>query len=79
MYIFVATGDVAEGYGGGTARFCATNATLLELLRAARARGCRALDGGGMVVFQAAASLELFTGLCPDRERMLRHFAELRA
>ncbi len=45
-----------------------------ELLRAARARGCRTLDGGGMVVFQAAASLELFTGLCPDRERMLRHF-----
>jgi shikimate dehydrogenase len=50
-----------------------------ELLRAARARGCRTLDGGGMVVFQAAASLELFTGLCPDRERMLRHFAELTA
>ena len=50
-----------------------------ELLRAARERGCRTLDGGGMVVFQAAASLELFTGLCPDRERMLRHFAELTA
>jgi shikimate dehydrogenase len=50
-----------------------------ELLRAARARGCRTLDGGGMVVFQAAASLELFTGLRPDRERMLRHFAELTA
>ena len=50
-----------------------------ELLRAARARGCRTLDGGRMVVFQAAASLELFTGLCPERERMLRHFAELTA
>ena len=50
-----------------------------ELLRAARERGYRTLDGGGMVVFQAAASLELFTGLCPDRERMLRHFAELTA
>jgi shikimate dehydrogenase len=50
-----------------------------ELLRAAGARGCRTLDGGGMVVFQAAASLELFTGLRPDRERMLRHFAELTA
>jgi shikimate dehydrogenase len=47
------------------------------LLRAARARGCRTLDGGGMVVFQAAASLELFTGVRPDRERMLRHFVEL--
>ena len=50
-----------------------------DLLRAARERGCRTLDGGGMVVFQAAASLELFTGLRPDRERMLRHFAELTA
>jgi shikimate dehydrogenase len=50
-----------------------------ELLRTARARGCRTLGGGGMVVFQAAASLELFTGLCPERERMLRHFAELTA
>jgi quinate/shikimate dehydrogenase (NAD+) len=50
-----------------------------QLLRAARARGCLTLDGGGMVVFQAAASLELFTGVCPDPERMLRHFAELTA
>jgi shikimate dehydrogenase len=48
-----------------------------ELLRAARARGCRTLHGGGMVVFQAAASLELFTGVSPDRERMLRHFGRL--
>ena len=47
------------------------------LLRAARERGCRALHGGGMVVFQAADSFELFTGVRPDRERMLRHFAEL--
>jgi shikimate dehydrogenase len=50
-----------------------------ELLRAARARGCRTLDGGRMVVFQAADSLALFTGRRPDRERMLRHFAELTA
>jgi shikimate dehydrogenase len=48
-----------------------------ELLRAARAAGCRTLDGGGMVVLQAAGSFELFTGRCPDRERMLRHFATL--
>jgi len=48
-----------------------------ELLRAARALGCRTLDGGGMVVFQAAGSFELFTGRRPDRERMLRHFATL--
>ena len=48
-----------------------------ELLRRARELGCRTLDGGGMAVFQAAASFELFTGLEPDRDRMLRHFAEL--
>ena len=42
-----------------------------ELLRDARARGCRTLDGGGMVVLQAAGSFELFTGARPDRDRML--------
>ena len=45
-----------------------------ELLRNARAKGCRTLDGGGMVVFQAAAAFRLFTGREPDGERMLRHF-----
>jgi shikimate dehydrogenase len=45
-----------------------------ELLRAARAKGCRTLDGGGMVVFQAAVAFRLFTGREPDAERMLRHF-----
>jgi shikimate dehydrogenase len=48
-----------------------------ELLRHARQLGCRTLDGGGMAVFQAALSFELFTGVQPDRERMLRHFAVL--
>ena len=48
-----------------------------QLLQRAREIGCRTLDGGGMAVFQAAESFELFTGLQPDRERMLRHFAEL--
>jgi shikimate dehydrogenase len=47
------------------------------LLRRARELGCRTLDGGGMAVFQAADSFELFTGIEPDRDRMLRHFAEL--
>jgi len=50
-----------------------------QLLRHARELGCRTLDGGGMAVFQAAGSFELFTGVRPDRERMLRHFAELLA
>ena len=48
-----------------------------ELLRQARALGCRTLDGGGMAVFQAVGALRLFTGIEPDAERMLRHFAAL--
>lgn len=50
-----------------------------ELLRVARARGCRTLDGGGMAVFQAVGAFRLFTGIEPDVERMRRHFAELTA
>lgn len=50
-----------------------------ELLRHARERGCRTLDGGGMAVNQAALSFALFTGMEPDRERMERHFRELSA
>jgi shikimate dehydrogenase len=48
-----------------------------ELLRVARAKGCRTLDGGGMAVFQAAGAFRLFTGLEPDAERMLRHFLSM--
>jgi shikimate 5-dehydrogenase len=48
-----------------------------ELIRSARRRGCRVADGGGMVVYQAAASFRLFTGLPPDEERMYRDFVEL--
>ncbi|WP_336159843.1 shikimate dehydrogenase [Amycolatopsis sp. VC5-11] len=47
------------------------------LLRAARARGCRTLDGGRMAVHQAAEALRLFSGREPDPARMLRHLAEL--
>ncbi|MGK7868792.1 shikimate dehydrogenase [Falsiroseomonas sp. E2-1-a20] len=50
-----------------------------ELLRTARALGCRTLDGGGMAVFQAVGAFRLFTGLAPDADRMLRHFAEMAA
>jgi shikimate dehydrogenase len=50
-----------------------------ELLRVARAKGCRTVDGGGMAVFQAAGAFRHFTGLRPDVERMLTHFASLRA
>jgi shikimate dehydrogenase len=45
-----------------------------ELLRAARALGCRTVDGGGMVVFQAAEAFRLFTGVEPDPARMLERF-----
>jgi shikimate dehydrogenase len=48
-----------------------------ELLREARARGCRTMSGGGMAVFQAVGAFRLFTGLEPDAERMLRHFSEM--
>ena len=48
-----------------------------ELLRVARSKGCRTVDGGGMVVFQAAGAFRLFTGLEPDAERMLRHFRSM--
>ncbi|GAB4051258.1 shikimate dehydrogenase [Catellatospora paridis] len=52
---------------------------LTELLRQARAAGCRTLDGGGMVVAQAAETFHLITGLSPDLERMYRHFSSLTA
>jgi len=48
-----------------------------QLLRDARARGCRTLDGAGMVALQAAGSLELITGVRPARDRMLEHGGEL--
>jgi shikimate dehydrogenase len=48
-----------------------------QLLRHARARGCRTLPGGGMLVFQAADSFRLFTGHAPDVGRMLCHLATL--
>jgi shikimate dehydrogenase len=50
-----------------------------ELLRVARAKGCRTVDGGGMVVFQAAGAFYLFTGIEPDAERMMRHFLSMDA
>ena len=48
-----------------------------ELLRSARAAGCRTLDGGGMAVFQAVKAFELFTGRAADPDRMMRHFAAM--
>jgi shikimate dehydrogenase len=48
-----------------------------ELLAAARAIGCRVMNGGGMAVFQAVRAFELFTGQPADAARMSRHFASL--
>jgi shikimate dehydrogenase len=48
-----------------------------ELLRQARARGCRTMSGGGMAVFQAVGAFRLFAGREPDAGRMLRHFSQM--
>jgi shikimate dehydrogenase len=50
-----------------------------ELLKAARAKGCRTVDGGGMAVGQALGAFKLFTGLEPDPQRMDAHFRRLLA
>jgi shikimate dehydrogenase len=41
-----------------------------RLLHVARQKGCRVVDGLTMFVAQAAAQFELWTGLCPDTEKM---------
>lgn len=46
-----------------------------ELLRAARAVGCRTLDGSGMVIGQAALAFEVITGRPADVARMRQSFA----
>ncbi|BCH35232.1 shikimate dehydrogenase (NADP(+)) [Mesorhizobium sp. L-8-10] len=45
-----------------------------ELLRRARAIGCRTLPGTGMAVGQAARAFELFTGRAADMGAMADHF-----
>ncbi len=49
------------------------------LLKAARARGCATVDGGGMAVGQAVGAFRLFTGREPDAQRMDAHFRRLLA
>lgn len=48
-----------------------------ELLREARALGCRTLDGSNMAVFQAVKAFELFSGREADAARMLAHFGRM--
>ena len=45
-----------------------------ELLRAARRRGCRTVEGGHMALYQAVEAFRLFTGLEPSVERMREAF-----
>ena len=47
------------------------------LLTAARATGCRVLDGGAMLVAQAAMTLAVLTGATPDLDRMREHLSAL--
>jgi len=49
------------------------------LLKAARALGCRTVDGGHMAVGQAVGAFRLFTGREPDPARMDAHFRRLLA
>lgn len=48
-----------------------------RLLAEASRRGCKVVNGGGMAVYQAVGAFELFTGIAPDAERMIKHFGSL--
>lgn len=48
-----------------------------RLLREAEQRGCRTLDGLGMLVEQGAVAIRLWTGVDPDRAVMRRALADL--
>lgn len=45
-----------------------------ELLRLARAKGCRVLNGSGMVIAQAAEAFQIMTGHAADTARMRASF-----
>jgi shikimate dehydrogenase len=47
------------------------------LLHAAKTRGLRIMNGGGMAVGQAAAAFELFSGQPANAARMAAHFRQL--
>lgn len=48
-----------------------------ELIKAARERGCRTLNGEGMAVYQAVRAFELFTGRPANATRMRETFRRL--
>ncbi len=45
-----------------------------ELLKTAREKGCRVMDGSGMAIHQAAEAFKLFTGKQADTQRMTHTF-----
>jgi shikimate dehydrogenase len=45
-----------------------------DLLKNARAAGCRTLDGAGMAIYQAAEAFQHFFDRSPDVERMYKYF-----
>lgn len=45
-----------------------------EFIKAAAAKGCRVLSGGGMCVHQAVEAFRLFTGIMPDVAKLYRVF-----
>jgi shikimate dehydrogenase len=47
------------------------------LLRAARALGCRTVDGGGTAIFQGTEAFRLFTGISPHPDVFFATFASL--
>lgn len=48
-----------------------------ELVRRAKAKGCRVADGGGMACEQAVEAFFQFTGVEPDRARMQAHLRQM--
>ncbi len=48
-----------------------------ELLKTAKALGCRTVSGGGMAVCQAVDAMRIFTGREPDDALMFAHFERL--
>lgn len=47
-----------------------------ELLKVARRKGCRTMDGAGMAIQQAMGAFEHFTGIAPDGATMRAAFQE---
>jgi shikimate dehydrogenase len=50
-----------------------------ELVKGARAKGCKVMGGAGMCVHQAAETFRLFTGCAIDLDRMQRTFSDAAA